>query len=191
MSSHSVCFYRDDTVLIDRVVNFAKSGLEHQETVIIVATEQHLGELKTRLMGAVAGHSDRKAGHCVTLDASATLALFMRDGWPEEALYFQVIGQIIQSTGGTSTARIYGEMVAVLFTEGNPLAAIHLERLWNKLAKQRSFSLLCGYPSHAFQEPVMDFAFQDICACHSKIEGDELSISHIRRLPGHPKTTVR
>jgi hypothetical protein len=40
---HGVYFYEDDTFLIDSVADFAKEGLERQETVIIVATEQHRG----------------------------------------------------------------------------------------------------------------------------------------------------
>ena len=39
--NHAVYFYEDDTFLIDNVASFAKEGLEGQEAVIIVATEQH------------------------------------------------------------------------------------------------------------------------------------------------------
>ena len=100
----------------------------------------------------------------------------MRNGWPDEGLFLKVIGQIIQSAQGNKPVRIYGEMVAVLWAEGNALAAIHLERLWNKLGSQRNFTLLCGYPSSAFQGADMDFAFQDVCACHSQIKGARSSL---------------
>ena len=53
----------------------------------------------------------------------------MRNGWPDEGLFLKVIGQIIQSAGGGKSLRISGEMVAILWAEGNALAAIHLERL--------------------------------------------------------------
>ena len=95
----------------------------------------------------------------------------MRNGWPDEGLFLKVVGQIIQSAGGGKSVRIYGEMVAVLWAEGNVLAAIQLERLWNKLASQQDFTLLCGYPASASQGPEMDFAFEDVCACHSQITG--------------------
>src|SRR5918995_5215804 len=168
--NHSVYFYEDDTFLIDSVADFAKEGLERQETVIIVATEQHRGDLKTKLTEDLVGLWAPISEHYVTLDASATLVLFMRNGWPDEGLFIKVIGQIIQSAGGGKPVRIYGEMVAVLWAEGNPLAAIHLERLWNKLASQQDFSLLCGYPASAFHGPEMDFAFEDVCSCHSQIK---------------------
>jgi hypothetical protein len=171
--NHGVYFYEDDTFLIDNVAGFAKEGLERQETVIIVATEQHRGDLKTQLTEDLVGLWAPTSGNYVTQDASTTLELFMRNGWPDEGLFLKVIGQIIQSVGGggSKPVRIYGEMVAVLWAEGNALAAIHLERLWNKLASQQNFSLLCGYPASAFQWPDMDFAFKDVCACHSQIKG--------------------
>jgi len=172
MNNHAVYFYEDDTFLIDNVVHFVTQGLEQQESVIIVATDLHRDELKTRLMeAAMIGLWAPKAVNYVTLDASATLQLFMRNGWPDEHLFLKVIGQIIESVARRNPVRIYGEMVAVLWAEGNHLAAIQLERLWNKLGKQRDFSLLCGYPSSAFQGPDMNLAFKDICACHSQIDG--------------------
>ena len=72
-----------------------------------------------------AGFSGPIRQNYVTLDASATLALFMQNGWPEERLFLQVIGRIIESAAGNTPVRIYGEMVAVLWAEGNTLAAIH------------------------------------------------------------------
>lgn len=173
MKNHSLYVYDDDTFLIKNVVQFVKKGLEQQETVIIVATDQHRDELKRVLMAEEQiGLWARNVGTYNTLDASATLALFMRNGWPDEHLFLKVIGHIIASAAGATRVRIYGEMVAVLWAEGNPLAAIHLERLWNKLGAQRDFSLLCGYPSSAFQGGDMDFAFREVCVCHSKIESN-------------------
>jgi hypothetical protein len=171
MNAHSVYFYEDDTFLIDNVANFVKSGLEQQETVIIVATDQHRSDLKAKLTDEVVGLWATRGANYVTLDASATLALFMQNGWPNERLFLQVIGRIIESAAGSSPVRIYGEMVAVLWAKGNALAAIHLERLWNRLATLRDFSLLCGYPASAFQGSDQEFAFRDVCACHSEVAG--------------------
>jgi hypothetical protein len=98
--NHDVYFYEDDTFLIDSVADFAKEGLERQETVIVVATEQHRGDLKTKLTEGVVGLWAPAASNYVTLDASTTLGLFMRNGWPDEGLFLKVIGQIIQSAGG-------------------------------------------------------------------------------------------
>jgi hypothetical protein len=168
MSTHGVYFYEDDTFLIDKVANFVQKGLDQQETVIIVATQQHRDDLKGKLSDEVVGPSATR-GSYVTLDASATLALFMQNGWPNERLFLQVIGGIIESAAGSGPVRIYGEMVAVLWAQGNSLAAIQLERLWNKLASFRNFSLFCGYPASAFNRTDLIYAFEDICSCHSQV----------------------
>jgi hypothetical protein len=169
--NHNICFYKDDTTLLAHVVQFVSEGLEHNETVIIVATEEHRDGLKRILM------EEQKIGlwtqnrrNYVTLDASTTLALFMLKGWPDEHLFMRTMSHVIDSVAGTTPVRIYGEMVAVLCAELNYLAAIQLERLWNKLAMRRTFSLLCGYPTSTFQGTDMALARREICACHSQIE---------------------
>jgi hypothetical protein len=69
-------------------------------------------------------------------------------------------------------------MVAVLWAQGKHRAAIRLEELWNALAQRRDFSLLCGYPASAVEQPALATALEEVCACHSQITG--------RRMPGLP-----
>ena len=65
--------------------------------------------------------------------------------------------------------RIYGEMVAVLWDQGNVAAAIELERLWNDLAIRHPFSLLCAYPTSAFHTDAGAEQFLQVCAQHSAV----------------------
>ena len=48
----------------------------------------------------------------------------------------------------------FGEMamVALFWTDGKWEAAIHLEKLWNELARSFAFSLLCAYPLRVFED---------------------------------------
>lgn len=171
MNSHVVYFYEEDIFWIENVANFVKRGLEQQETVIVIATAEHRTDLKTKLLAEnVIGLLAPRGGNYVTLDASTTLSLFTPNDWPDERLFLTVMGQIIGSLTSREPVRIYGEMVAVLWAEGRHMAAIRLEELWNKLAVQRDFSLLCGYPSFALQGADRA-SVQDICACHSQIMG--------------------
>jgi hypothetical protein len=79
------------------------------------------------------------------------------------------IGGMIKLMAKGTRLRIYGEMVAVLWARGHYHAAIWLEKLWNKLATQHDFNLLCGYPSSWFVGPEMESHFQEVCACHSLV----------------------
>ncbi|MDP8931195.1 MAG: MEDS domain-containing protein [Actinomycetota bacterium] len=57
--------------------------------------------------------------------------------------------QVSPSSALGRDVRIYGEMVALLWEEGNILAAMALEDLWNQFAGSRAFSLMCAYPMNA------------------------------------------
>jgi hypothetical protein len=172
MTAHAVHFYEDDAFLIDNVAHFAKTGLERGETVIVVATEDHRLDLKARLMAQnVIGLSSPADARYLTLDAASTLSLFMLNDWPDERLFLKVIGQIISSSAHDRPVRIYGEMVAVLWAQGKQKAAIRLEQLWNTLAAQQEFSLLCGYPASEFEHTESVSALEEVCACHTHVTG--------------------
>ena len=170
MNSHAVYFYAEDFFLIDKVAHFVRRGLDQNETVIVIATAEHRAELKSKLMAEnVIGLLASSGRNYVPFDVSTILDLVMHNGWPHESLFLKVMGQMIESSASGAPVRIYGEMVAVLCAEGKQRAAIRLEELWNKLAMQCEFSLLCGYPLLAFQGHDNALAFQHICACHSQV----------------------
>jgi PAS domain S-box-containing protein len=60
-------------------------------------------------------------------------------------------------------------MVALLWIDGNAKAAIQLEKLWNNLAKIRSFTLFCAYPKNSFNQAKDAEAFTRICNEHSRV----------------------
>ena len=64
-------------------------------------------------------------------------------------------------------------MVALLWAEGKPEAAIRLEELWNDLARTYSFSLRCAYPITNFNRDEDGEPFLRICAAHSAVIPDE------------------
>src|SRR4029077_14537736 len=115
-----------------------------------------------------------RQGRLIAVDAAETLSRFMRDGWPDAACFASVIGgffdQITTATG-TERPRVaaFGEMVAMLWAEGKPEAAIRLEELWNDLARTHSFSLRCAYPITNFNQDEHSEPFLKICAAHSAV----------------------
>jgi hypothetical protein len=86
--------------------------------------------------------SCRMHGQYASLDAAATLSQFMVDGEPSPGRFTEIVGSIIaRAANGRRRVRIFGEMVALLWADGNWAAAIRLEALWNDLARTHSFSL--------------------------------------------------
>src|SRR6266568_320753 len=60
-------------------------------------------------------------------------------------------------------------MVNVLWATGQYEAALRLEQLWNDLARNHSFSLLCAYPLSGFNSPKHTEPFLKICREHSSV----------------------
>jgi hypothetical protein len=93
----------------------------------------------------------------------------MTDGKPDPEAFGNGMYEVIRRACRgrlDCTIRIYGEMVDVLWKNGQQEAAIDLEMLWNQLAITHAFSLLCGYAMGHFYK---DAQFQDICRQHTHV----------------------
>jgi hypothetical protein len=141
IQGHSVQFYQDDTFLTDAVARFITEGQKANETVIVVATAQHREELHKVLTSRETTYDKLRF-----LDAREQLSTFMVDDWPNERRFKNLFGGMIGQASTHGPVRVFGEMVAILWAEGHPRAALRLEELWNRLMEEQSFALLCAYP---------------------------------------------
>jgi len=168
---HLVQFYEDDEFLLEAVITFVGGGLGAGAGAIVIATPAHREALANRLRAHgidVAGVQAR--GQYVPLDAAETLSKFMVDGMPDKARFNQIVGGVVaKASQGFRELRAFGEMVALLWADGNESAAIRLEGLWNELSKAHSFSLLCAYPIDAFGSEANSEPFLHICKEHSRV----------------------
>ena len=177
--SHSVQFYEDDNVFLDGLSEFIGSALGKGGVCLIIATEKHREGVAARLSEwgfdlSLAAASKRY----LALDAETMLDRFMVNGWPDERRFYDVIEPVLlaaRSGKGSKPAPIvaFGEMVALLWADGQCEAAIRLEQIWNRLARRYSFSLRCAYPMECFGEAAHDGFFNRICAEHSHVEPTE------------------
>ncbi|MBW3546797.1 MAG: MEDS domain-containing protein [Actinobacteria bacterium] len=169
---HLLELYEGDEVLADSVRAHLSAGLRGGETAIVVATEAHRRLFAAALSrrGVDVGAA-QAAGRYLALDAGETLSRFMVDGAPDPTRFWTAMGGLVDAaTGAGRRARIYGEMVALLWAEGNVAAAIALEDLWNELSGARPFSLLCAYPTAAFDPVESTALFRVLCEQHSRVD---------------------
>jgi PAS domain S-box-containing protein len=173
---HFVQFYESDVFLLDSLSGFVAAGLATGDGCIVITTKGRRESLEERLK---ANGLDLATAHTrdeyISLDAVETLSKFMVDGLPEPERFAEVIGSVIaQAAQGRRHVRIFGDMVALLWTEENPVAAIRLEELWNDLRdKIHPFSLFCAYSMHDFDGEVYGMQFSEICQQHSQVLPDE------------------
>ena len=164
---HFVQFYEKDDFLIDSLCRFVTDGLQANETVVVVATDEHLNALNRRL-------SDRNldvvaaitTGNYVPLSAEATLAELISDGRLSAERFYDVVGNTISQTRISGRRlRVFGELVALLCAEGNIEGAIQLEDLWNELKLAQPLSLYCAYSIQGFSEQWIS----DVCRTHTRV----------------------
>lgn len=167
---HVAAFYQSDEDLADQVYEHLFSGGE-PSTAILVASAEHRQLIAGRMTRAGLDVSAALAeGSFVALDASGALAGFMVAGWPDAAAFWQTMSPVLKRAEvRPGKVRVFGEMVALLWDAGETGAAVELEALWNELARQYSFSLLCTYPaaSVAAAEDADDLS--DLLAAHSEV----------------------
>ena len=147
---HEVQYYEHSRFLVGRVADFVAPGLEAGEGAVVIATPKHADLITAELLArGVDVASATAGGSLVVLDAVETLGKFMLAGRPEPSLFQAVIGSTVGAARARATVQIvraFGEVVAVLWAQGRPSAAIALEDLWNRLLGHHPLSLLCGYP---------------------------------------------
>ena len=167
---HIVGFYELDEQLISAVAAFLAPVLETDGSGIVIATAAHRADLRGAL-GARGFHvADLvRTGRLQLLDAAETLASFMRDGKPDPVAFASVIGTALDNLTGSGPVHAFGEMVALLWDEGNVQAAIELESLWNDLAEHRAFSLYCAYSMSSLEESGDLAGAKNVCDRHSKV----------------------
>jgi signal transduction histidine kinase len=166
---HLVQYYEKEGFLYDRVTDFMSDGLRGSDAAVLIATRAHRDGVESRLRGKGVDLNFLMArGRYHALDARETLSRFMVDGTPDPQRFATTIGPVIRTArAGDRRVLAFGEMVALLWAEGNRDAAIRLEELWNDLARRETFALLCAYPISHFDDAGYAKPFAEINAAHT------------------------
>jgi hypothetical protein len=167
---HLVQMYDEDAGFLDALEGFIAGALRGTEAAIVIATPPHLADLNRRLR-AQGIDVERLIGQdrYIPRDAEHTLRLFMRNGWPDEHHFAEVVhGLLGLAKAKGRRVRAFGEMVAILWAQGHTGATVHLEHLWHALCSEKQFTLFCAYPKSGFTQDAGD-SIADICSAHSKV----------------------
>jgi hypothetical protein len=169
--THGVQVYAEADELAESVATYLAAGFERDEPALVVTTPAQLDLLDDRL--ASRGWDRRKAegsGMLLVADAEQALHSFY-DGDEGIARFDETFGDLLDRVQGwrNRPARVFGEMVDLLCRRGDASAADELERRWNDLARQRRFSLLCGYRLDVFEQETQLGILPDICRSHSHV----------------------
>jgi hypothetical protein len=171
---HLVQFYETEEFLVATVADYLSPALRGDGSGVVVATAEHRDAIAAALGAAgvdvdAAVRDDRYRA----IDATELLSMFMVGGAPDPVRFREVIAAIIdRASTGDRAVSVYGEMVALLWADGDVTSTIAVEDLWNALVAERGFSLFCGYPIRAFDVQSQS-AFKHICGQHSAVVSAE------------------
>jgi signal transduction histidine kinase len=170
-SGHFAQFYETDHFLLHALSDFIGTGLRAGEAAIVVATPEHCASLADLLQASGLDVSAvQESGQYIVLDAAELLTRFMVDGMPEPDRFANVIRDVLaQAAVGGRPVRVFGEMVALLWAEGNHAGTVRLEELWNGLRTIHPFILFCAYPITGLDGDALAQPFSDVCLAHAHL----------------------
>ncbi len=151
---HAVQFYETDDYLLQTLADYVAGAFAVGDAAVVVATEAHRAALDARLTArGIDIDQKQKVGSYFSLEAKGLLDRFTIDGSISPTRFGDIVGSLVRQARGESSARqvrVFGEMVALLWAEGDRNGALVLEELWNDLTRRMSFPLLCAYPASFF-----------------------------------------
>ncbi len=167
---HVVQIYENDKIFMHSLQGYVSSGLLAGESVVIIATQEHINNLNLLLsIGGFNIPSLIATNHYIILDADETLEKFMVNGKPDENLFNTFMSAVIKrAQSNNGKVRAFGEMVAILWKKGFKEATVELEKLWNKLHYKNNFSLFCAYPKDGFESNGTT-SVKTVCNAHHKV----------------------
>jgi MEDS: MEthanogen/methylotroph, DcmR Sensory domain len=175
---HAVRFYDSPESICQAAAEFIGEAIAvNQPALVIIRAERRallLDDLRERGIDVDALLSD---GDLLVLDARDTLAALMVNGQPSASVLDEqaaVMFQRLCRGRKDCTIWAYGEMVDLLWEADNPVAAMLMEILWNRLAASWKLCILCGY---SVRNVYKDANIADIVGQHTHAFGVEAALS--------------
>jgi len=155
---HIVQLYQDQEFLNRAVCRFAAGAIANGEGVILVPTAAHWEAFRPRLEAeGVDVKAAQNKGQLTVVDADETLPRFMCDAMPDAPVFLGLAAEVIAGARGENRypkVRWWGEMVNILWEQGNVAASMSLEDQFHRLAHQHDIAIFCSFVMDNFKSEV-------------------------------------
>jgi hypothetical protein len=155
---HIVQLYQDQQFLNRAVCRFAASAIANGEGVILVPTAAHWDAFRPRLEAeGVNVTAAQDHGQLTVVDADELLPQFMRDAMPDAPVFLGLATEVISKARGRGRypkVRWWGEMVNLLWEQGNVAASMALEDQFHHLANHHEIAIFCSFVMDNFNSEV-------------------------------------
>jgi DcmR-like sensory protein len=155
---HIVQLYQDQQFLNRAVCRFAAGAIANGEGVILVPTAAHWEAFRPRLEAeGVDVNAAQGSGQLTIVDADELLPRFMKDTMPDAPVFLGLAADVIANARGEGRfpkVRWWGEMVNVLWEQGNVAASMSLEDQFDRLAHHHEIAIFCSFVMDNFNSEV-------------------------------------
>lgn len=170
---HIVQLYQDGDFYGEAISHFAAEGLIRGESIILVATGLNWLNISPRLESKGFRIPELfERGQLTLLDASDTLPKFMAGGAPDGKIFKPLAQDTIRRArrgGKYPRVRWWGEMVNVLYVEGNGKGSYRLEEFFGEVAHEETTAVFCSFLMDKYDPLIYDEAFVNVCRTHSNV----------------------
>ena len=173
---HIVQLYQDPAFYGEAISHFAAEGFARRESIILVATAPNWENISTRL-SAKGFDIDalKREGQLTVLDADRTLPRFLKHNMPEAETFKGLARATIRKArqgGKYPRVRWWGEMVNVLYVNGNRRGSTRLEELFDEVAHEEQIAIFCSFLMDKFDPSIYDGPLGDVCRTHANLIPD-------------------
>lgn len=170
---HIVQLYQDQEFLNRAVCRFAAGAIENGEGIILVPTAEHWEAFRPRLEAeGVDVKAAQTRGQLTVVDADELLPRFMRDSMPDAPVFLGLAADVIADARNDTRypkVRWWGEMVNVLWEQGNVEASMALEDQFDRLAKHHEIAIFCSFVMDNFDNQVQSRLLPRLGTNHSHL----------------------
>lgn len=169
-ANHFLQVYESEDEFLDSLEAYVCSGFVNGDGVVVIATESHLKSLDERLERTCNLEKLKAINQFIPLEAETVLERMLVNDNIDESLFAKTVERLLTAVhkqkGGI--IRVFGEIVALLWDQGNRQAVLKLERLWEELCSTGSICLFCAYPKSGFRHDAIK-PLTHICAYHNNL----------------------
>ena len=169
---HAMLFGINDRPSLNTLSGLLAATCRRGGVAALVATDATRTEIAQRLLATgddIAQAAGR--GQYISLDAREALAEVIVGGRVDARRVAAIIDDLERSrlAASASSVTVLGEMAPLLCRDGNPEAALQLERVWDDLTRRLPFLTVCFYSTECFGESEDSALFPGICAFHAAV----------------------
>jgi MEDS: MEthanogen/methylotroph, DcmR Sensory domain len=162
----SLQFYEAVAPLANELGRAMAVALDQGHAALLVVTDATRQMLEEQLVRrGIDVDASRRRGQYVYLDGLRTLEKCTVGGMPEPARFQELVERPVERlVREYSRVWMYGELAAILWTQGHERGALEVDQLWAACADAQPVVLCAAFPVEALSWPVVADALQESVA---------------------------